>query len=25
VHDGEYRVEKCAALLEGSFLDWPPF
>jgi N4-(beta-N-acetylglucosaminyl)-L-asparaginase len=25
VHDGEYRVEKCAALLEGSYLDWPPF
>jgi len=25
VHDGEYRVEKCAALLEGSFLEWPPF
>jgi N4-(beta-N-acetylglucosaminyl)-L-asparaginase len=25
VHDGEYRVEKCAALLEGSYLDWPPY
>jgi N4-(beta-N-acetylglucosaminyl)-L-asparaginase len=25
VHDGEYRVEKCAYLLEGSFLEWPPF
>jgi N4-(beta-N-acetylglucosaminyl)-L-asparaginase len=25
VHDGEYRVEKCAALLEGAPLEWPPF
>ncbi len=25
VHDGEYRVEKCAALLEGSYLEWPPY
>jgi N4-(beta-N-acetylglucosaminyl)-L-asparaginase len=26
VHDAQgYRVEKCAALLEGSFLEWPPF
>ncbi|HUH64193.1 MAG TPA: isoaspartyl peptidase/L-asparaginase [Terracidiphilus sp.] len=25
VDDGEYRVEKCAALLEGSPLEWPPF
>jgi N4-(beta-N-acetylglucosaminyl)-L-asparaginase len=26
VADGNgYRVEKCAYLLEGSFLDWPPF
>ena len=25
VHDGEYRVEKCAALLEGAGLEWPPF
>jgi N4-(beta-N-acetylglucosaminyl)-L-asparaginase len=25
VHDGTYRVEKCAALLEGSYLEWPPF
>ena len=26
VCDGNgYRVEKCAALLEGNFLEWPPF
>ncbi|MFY9747568.1 MAG: isoaspartyl peptidase/L-asparaginase [Acidobacteriaceae bacterium] len=26
VHDGAgYRVEKCAALLEGGSLEWPPF
>jgi N4-(beta-N-acetylglucosaminyl)-L-asparaginase len=25
VHDGEYRVEKCAALFEGSYLEWPPY
>ncbi|HET7348986.1 MAG TPA: isoaspartyl peptidase/L-asparaginase, partial [Acidobacteriaceae bacterium] len=25
VHDGTYRVEKCACLLEGSYLEWPPF
>jgi N4-(beta-N-acetylglucosaminyl)-L-asparaginase len=26
VHDSNgYRVEKCAFLLEGSFLEWPPF
>jgi len=26
VHDGNgYRVEKCAALFEGSSLEWPPF
>ncbi|MGB6692500.1 MAG: isoaspartyl peptidase/L-asparaginase [Terracidiphilus sp.] len=25
VHDGEFRVEKCAALLEGAPLEWPPF
>lgn len=25
VDDGEYRVEKCAALLEGAPLEWPPF
>lgn len=25
VHDGEFRVEKCAALFEGSPLEWPPF
>lgn len=26
VHDANgYRVEKCVYLLEGSFLDWPPF
>lgn len=25
VHDGTYRVEKCAALFEGSPTEWPPF
>jgi N4-(beta-N-acetylglucosaminyl)-L-asparaginase len=25
VHDGTYRIEKCAALLEGSAEEWPPF
>jgi N4-(beta-N-acetylglucosaminyl)-L-asparaginase len=25
VHDGTYRVEKHAYLLEGTPLDWPPF
>ncbi len=25
VHDGTYRVEKCTALFEGSFTEWPPF
>jgi N4-(beta-N-acetylglucosaminyl)-L-asparaginase len=25
VHDGELRVEKCTALLEGSMTEWPPF
>jgi N4-(beta-N-acetylglucosaminyl)-L-asparaginase len=25
VHDGNYRVEKCAALLEGAVTEWPPF
>ena len=25
VHDGTYRVEKCAALLEGMMVEWPPF
>jgi N4-(beta-N-acetylglucosaminyl)-L-asparaginase len=25
VHDGTYRVEKCAALFEGSTTEWPPF
>jgi len=26
VHDGNgYRVEKCAALLEGTMSEWPPF
>ena len=25
VHDGEMRVEKCVALLEGSMTEWPPF
>jgi N4-(beta-N-acetylglucosaminyl)-L-asparaginase len=25
VHDGEQRVENCAALLEGSMTEWPPF
>ena len=25
VHDGTYRVEKCAYLFEGSYLEWPPF
>jgi N4-(beta-N-acetylglucosaminyl)-L-asparaginase len=25
VHDGTYRIEKCEALLEGSFTEWPPF
>lgn len=24
VHDGTKRVEKCAYLFEGSFIDWPP-
>lgn len=25
VDDGAYRVEQCAALLEGAPLEWPPF
>jgi len=25
VHDGTYRVEKCEALFQGSFTEWPPF
>jgi N4-(beta-N-acetylglucosaminyl)-L-asparaginase len=25
VHDGAYRVEKCAFLFEGASLEWPPF
>jgi N4-(beta-N-acetylglucosaminyl)-L-asparaginase len=25
VHDGAYRVETCAYLLEGAPLEWPPF
>jgi N4-(beta-N-acetylglucosaminyl)-L-asparaginase len=25
VHDGTYRVEKCASLFEGASLEWPPF
>jgi N4-(beta-N-acetylglucosaminyl)-L-asparaginase len=25
VHDGTYRIEKCAALLEGAAEEWPPF
>ncbi len=25
IHDGAYRVEKCAFLLEGASLEWPPF
>jgi len=25
VHDGTYRVEKCAYLFEGGSLEWPPF
>jgi N4-(beta-N-acetylglucosaminyl)-L-asparaginase len=25
VHDGSYRVEPCAALLQGSITEWPPF
>ena len=25
VHDGSYRIENCAALLEGSVTEWPPF
>jgi N4-(beta-N-acetylglucosaminyl)-L-asparaginase len=25
VHDGTYRVEKCAALFEGGATEWPPF
>ncbi len=25
VHDGTYRVEKCEALLQGKFTEWPPF
>jgi len=25
VHDGAYRVEKCAYLFEGASLEWPPF
>ncbi|MGA1981750.1 MAG: isoaspartyl peptidase/L-asparaginase [Acidobacteriaceae bacterium] len=25
VHDGAYRVEKCAYVLEGAPLEWPPF
>jgi N4-(beta-N-acetylglucosaminyl)-L-asparaginase len=25
VHDGEYRVEKCTPLFEGSPIEWPPF
>jgi N4-(beta-N-acetylglucosaminyl)-L-asparaginase len=25
VHDGNYRVEPCAGLLEGTMIPWPPF
>jgi N4-(beta-N-acetylglucosaminyl)-L-asparaginase len=25
VHDGTYRVEKCEALFQGSWIEWPPF
>ena len=25
VHDGEQRVENCAALYEGTMTEWPPF
>jgi N4-(beta-N-acetylglucosaminyl)-L-asparaginase len=25
VHDGNYRVEKCAALFDGAPTEWPPF
>jgi N4-(beta-N-acetylglucosaminyl)-L-asparaginase len=25
VHDGAYRVEPCAALFQGSAVEWPPF
>jgi N4-(beta-N-acetylglucosaminyl)-L-asparaginase len=24
VHDGEKRIERCAYLLEGGFINWPP-
>jgi N4-(beta-N-acetylglucosaminyl)-L-asparaginase len=24
IHDGTRRLEKCASLLEGESVDWPP-
>jgi len=25
VHDGNYRVENCEALIQGGMTEWPPF